>query len=95
MRHSLNQYVLVVGPGEIAFKQLIIVNIFSNDPSNKLEIAQMIGVYVWEIIDGVRHPVVMATLEEGIVGIEDLPGDDGIPLPQQSSSILPFSTWEQ
>ena len=95
MLHSFGKDVFVEGPGEVAFKQLIIVDGFGNDPSDKLEIAQMVGVNVREIMDGVSDPVTRATLEEGIVGVEDLPGDDDVPLPQQSPSILPFFTWIQ
>ena len=36
---------------------------------------------MWEkSIDGVSDPISRTTLEEGIVGIEDLPGDDDVPL---------------
>ena len=53
----------------------------------------MIGVDVWEVIDGVRNPVTRAALKKSIVGVEDLPGDDDVPLSQQTSSILSFLTY--
>ena len=40
----------------------------------------MVGVDVGEVIDGVGHSVPGAGLEEGVVGVEDLPGDDDVPL---------------
>ena len=40
----------------------------------------MVGVDVGEVIDGVGYSVPRAGLEQGVVWIEDLPGDDDVPL---------------
>ncbi len=39
-------------------------------------------------------PVPGTGLEEGVVGVEYLPADDDIPLPQQPASVLALLTWE-
>ena len=46
-----------------------------------------------EVIDRVSHSVTGAGLEQGVVGIEDFPGDDDVPLSQQTSGILSFLTY--
>jgi hypothetical protein len=38
-------------------------------------------------------PVPGTGLEEGVVGVEYLPADDDIPLPQQPASVLALLTW--
>jgi hypothetical protein len=38
-------------------------------------------------------PVPGTGLEEGVVGVEYLPADDDIPLPEQPASVLPLLTW--
>ena len=48
-----------------------------------------------EVIDGESDPISRTTLEEGIVGVEDLPGNDDVPLPQQSSSILTLVAYKK
>ena len=48
-----------------------------------------------EVIDGVGNPITRAALEESIVGVEDLSGDDDIPLPQQTTGILSFLTCQK
>ena len=40
-----------------------------------------------------NSPVPGTGLEECVVGVEYLPADDDVPLPQQSARILPFLTW--
>ena len=40
-----------------------------------------------EVVDDIGDPVAVAALEEGVVGIEDLP-DDNVPFPQQPASVL-------
>ena len=40
------KYVLVKGSGEVTLKQLVVIDGLSNDPSNKLEVAKMVGIYV-------------------------------------------------
>jgi len=54
----------------------------------------MIGVDVREVIDGVGNSVSSARFEQRIVWIEDLPGDDDIPLPQQAAGILTLLAFE-
>ena len=92
MLDKFGQDVFVEGSGEVALEQLVVVDGLGNNPSNELEVAKVVGVDVWEVVDGVSDPVTGTALEEGIVGVEDLPGDDDIPLPQQTSGILTLLT---
>ena len=85
---QLGKDMLVEGSGEVAFKQLVDIDSLGNNPSHKLEVTKMVGVNVREVIDGVSDPISRTTLEEGIVGFEDLPGNDDVQLPQQSFIIL-------
>ena len=88
MLDQLGKDVFVEGSGEVAFEQLVVIDSLGNNPSHELEVAKMVRVNVREVIDGVSDPISRTALKEGIVGVEDLPGDDDVPLPQQSSSIL-------
>ena len=85
---QLGKDMLVEGSGEVAFKQLVDIDSLGNIPSHKLEVTKMVGVNVREVIDGVSDPISRTTLEEGIDGFEDLPGNDDVPLPQQTFIIL-------
>ena len=86
MLDQLGKDVFVEGSGEVAFEQLVVIDSLGNNSSHKLEVTKMVGVNLRlrEVID----PISRTTPEEGIVGVEDLPGNDDVPLPQQSSSIL-------
>ena len=88
--HSLGKNVFVEGACEVAFKQLVVVDSLGDDSTHELEVAEVVGVDVGEVVDGVGHPVPGAGLEQGVVGVEDLPGDDDVPLPQQPPGILPL-----
>jgi len=39
----------------------------------------VVGVYVGEVVDGVGHPVSRTGLEQGVVGVKDLPGYNHVP----------------
>ena len=88
--HSLGKNVFVEGACEVAFKQLVVVDSLGDDSTHELEVAEVVGVDVGEVVDGVGHPVPGAGLEQGVVGVEDLPRDDDVPLPQQPPGILPL-----
>ena len=66
-----------------------------DNSSDKLEVVQVVWVDVAEVVDGVGDPVAGAALEERIVGVEDLAGDDHVPLPQQSSGVLALLTYNK
>ena len=57
---------LVEGPREVALEQLVVVDGLGDDPPDKLEIAEMVGVDVAEVVDGVGDPVAGAAREEGL-----------------------------
>ena len=82
------QDVFVEGPREVALEQLVVVDGLGDDPPDKLEVAEMVGVDVTEVVDGIGDSVAGAALEEGVVGVEDLPADDNVPFPQQPASVL-------
>ena len=42
-------------PGEVALQELVVIDSLGNDSTNKLEIAQVVGVNVAEVIDCVGH----------------------------------------
>ena len=42
-------------PGEIALQELVVIDSLGNDSTNKLEIAEVVGVDVAEVIDCVGH----------------------------------------
>ena len=86
MFDKLSWNMFVEGPCEVAFKQLVIDGL--EDPDKLVE--KMVGMdgCLREVIDSVSNPITKTALEEGVDGLEDLPGDDDIPLTQQFSSIL-------
>ena len=52
---KLGQGELRLIPGEIALQQLVVIDGLGNDSTNKLEVAEVVGVYVAEVIDCVGH----------------------------------------
>ena len=42
-------------PGEVALQKLVVIDGLGDDPPNKLEVAQVVGVDVAEVIDCVGH----------------------------------------
>ena len=67
-------------PGKVAFQQFVVIDSLGNDPSDKLEVVEVVGVGLWLLVDGVGDLVARRDLEEGVHGVEDLPGDDDVPL---------------
>jgi hypothetical protein len=83
---------LVEGTCEVTFQQLIIIDGLSYDTTNKLEVAQMVGVAVRRGVDCVCDAVTRGSFKQGIHWVEDLPGNDNVPFSQQTSSILALFT---
>ena len=52
---KLGQGELRLIPGEIALQQLVVIDGLGNDSTNKLEVAEVVGVDVAEVIDCVGH----------------------------------------
>ena len=42
-------------PGEIALQELVVIDSLGNDSTNKLEVTEVVGVDVAEVIDCVGH----------------------------------------
>lgn len=82
--------VFVVRSGEEAVQQLVIVDGFGDESSDKLEVGEVVGVDVGLGVDHVGDTITGRRLEEGVVGVEDLSGDDRVPFPQQTTGVLPF-----
>ena len=70
---SLGKNVFVERASEVALQQLLVVDGLGDDSANEPEVLEMVGVDVGDIIDGVGHSVPRAGLEQGVVGVEDLP----------------------
>ena len=85
---------LVERSSEVTLQQFVVVDSLGNHSSDKLEVAEMVGIDVRKVIDGVSNSVPGAGLEQGVVGVEYLPGDDDVPFTQQSTSILTLFTFE-
>ena len=77
--NSLCQDVFVKWSCEVTLKKLIVINSLSNDSSNKLEIAKMIGIDVRKVVNGISDPITSTRLEQSVIWVEDLSGDDDIP----------------
>ena len=80
--HRLAQDVLVERPREVTVQELVVVDRFGDDPAYKLEVVQVNGVNVGTRIGHVRGPVPSSGLEQSIVGVKHLPGNNQVPLPQ-------------
>ena len=52
---KLRQDELRLIPGEVALQELVVIDSLGNDSTNKLEIAEVVGVDVAEVIDCVGH----------------------------------------
>ena len=75
-------------PGEVALEELVVVNGLGNHPADKLEVVEVVGVGLRLLIDGVSDLVAWRHLEQGVHGVENLPGDDDVPLPKKSARVL-------
>ena len=71
---------LVEGAREVALQQLVVVDGLGDDAAHELEVAEVVGVAVGGRVDGVGHAVAGGRQEQGVVGVEDLPRDDQVPL---------------
>ena len=52
---KLRQDELRLIPGEVALQELVVIDSLGNDSTNKLEVAEVVGVDVAEVIDCVGH----------------------------------------
>ena len=86
----LAQDVFIEGPGEVTLEQPVVVDGFGHDAPHKLEVAEVVGVAVGRGVDGVGDPVARRGAEQGVHGVEHLPGDDHVPLAQQPPGVLPL-----
>lgn len=85
---TLAQDVLVEAAGEVALQKPVVVHCLGHHATHKLEVAEVVGVAVRRGVDGVGDPVARRGAEQGVHGVEHLPGDDHVPFPQQASGVL-------
>ena len=64
---------LVVATREVTIQEFVVVDGLSDDPTDKLEIAEMVGVAVGGGVREVGHTVPGGHLEQGVHGVENLP----------------------
>jgi len=63
-----------------SIRSRIIYNSYlGNNSADELKVVEVVGVYVGEVVDGVGHPVSRTGLEQGVVGVKDLPGYNHVP----------------
>ena len=55
--HSFGQNVFVERSCEVTLQKFVVVDGFCDHSSHKFEVAEMVGVDVGEVVDGVGHPV--------------------------------------
>ena len=60
---SLGQDVFVERSGEVTLQQFVVVDGLCDDSSHKFEVAEMVGVDMGEVVDGVGHSVPGTCLE--------------------------------
>lgn len=53
----LAQNVFVEGPSKVALQEAVVIHSFGHDASDKLEVAEVVGVAVRRWIDGVCDPI--------------------------------------
>ena len=92
---GLPEDVLVEGAREEAVQELVVVDGLGDNPAHKLEVVEMIRVDMRARIRHVGHAIAGRGLEEGVVGVEHLPGDYEVPLPQESAGVLAFFALER
>lgn len=85
---ALAQDVLVETAGEVALQQPVVVDCLGHHAAHKLEVAKMVGIAVGRGVDGVGDAVARRGAEQGVHGVEHLPGDDHVPLPEQAAGVL-------
>ena len=78
--HSLAQDVLVKGARKETVQQLVVVDRLRYDAAHEFKVTQVIRVAVGAGIRLVSNPVPGGSREQGIVGVEHLPGHDDKPL---------------
>lgn len=79
---------LVEAAGEVAFQEPVVVHGLGHHATHKLEVAEVVGVAVGRRVDGVGDAVARRGAEQGVHGVEHLPGDNHVPLPQQAAGVL-------
>ena len=82
----------IEGACEVALEQLVVVDGLGDDPAHELEVAEVVGVTVGGGVDGVSDAVARRRAEQRVHRVEDLLGDDQVPLSQQTSRILALFT---
>ena len=90
MFDQFGQDVFVEGSSEVALEEFVVVDCLGDDTTDKLEVVEVVGVDVGKVVNAVGDSVTRTALEQGVVGVEDFPGDDDIPLPEQPPCILPL-----
>ena len=85
---ALPQDVLVEAAGEVALQEPVVVHGLGHHATHELEVAQVVGVAVRRGVDGVGDAVAGRRAEQGVHGVEHLPGDDHVPLPEQPAGVL-------
>ena len=71
---------LVEGPGKVAVQELVVEDGLGNDVADELEVAQMVRVAVGRRIRHVGDPIARVDHEQGIARVEDLLGNDHVPV---------------
>lgn len=84
--------VLVEGSRKVTLHQLVIVNCLGYNPPNKLKVAEMVTVAVRRLVDGVGDAIARGRAEQGVHGVEDLTGDNDVPLTEKTTCILTILT---
>lgn len=85
---TLAQDVLVEAACEVALQQSVVVHGLGHHATYELEVAEVVWVAVGRGVNGVGDPVAGRGAEQGVHGVKHLPGDDHVPLSQQTSGIL-------
>jgi len=56
MFHSLGKNVFVEAASEVALQQLVVIDCLGNHSPHKLEVVQVVGVDVREVVDCIGYP---------------------------------------
>ena len=78
--HSLTQDVFVEGACKETVQQLVVINRLGNDPADEFKVAQVVRVAVGQGVGLVGDAIPRGGSEQGVVGVEHLPGHDNEPL---------------
>ena len=83
---------LIERTSEVAFEEFVFANSFSKEPTDKLEVTQVVRVDLRRLVNGVQ--ISRTSLKESVIRIEDFARQDQEPLSKEAACILSLFSYK-